>query len=51
MKLSELLQYNDIVIQCHNFPDADAVASGFGVYRYLRLNGKNPRFIYSGPKK
>lgn len=51
MKLNELLKYNDIIIQCHNFPDADAVASGFGVYRYLCLNGKNPRLVYSGPQK
>lgn len=51
MKLKDLLQYNDIIIQCHNFPDADAVASGFGVYRYLCLNGKKPRLIYSGPQK
>lgn len=51
MKLSDLLKYNDIVIQCHNFPDADAVASGFGVYRYLCLKGKKPRLIYSGPQK
>ena len=51
MKLNELLQYNDIVIQCHNFPDADAVASGYGVYRYLCINGKKPRLIYSGPQK
>ena len=26
MKLSELLSYQDIVIQCHDNPDADALA-------------------------
>lgn len=51
MQLNELLRYNDIVIQCHNFPDADAVAAGYGVYRYLCLNEKNPRLIYSGTGK
>lgn len=48
MKLSDLLQYDDIVIQCHDNPDADALASGFGVYQYLKQNGKNPRFVYGG---
>ena len=30
MKLKELLkpEYENIVIQCHNDPDADAIASG-----------------------
>ncbi len=51
MRLKELLGFKDIVIQCHNFPDADAVASGYGVYRYFCLNGITPRLIYSGPKK
>lgn len=48
MNLIELLDFNDIVIQCHDDPDADAVASGFGVYKYLLSRGKKPRFIYSG---
>lgn len=50
MELNELLEYNDIVIQCHNFPDPDTIASGFGVYRYLKSKGKNPRLVYSGDK-
>ncbi len=48
MKLSDLLQFDDIIVQCHDNPDADALASGFGVYEYLRMNGKNPRFVYGG---
>ncbi len=48
MKLSDLLQFDDIIVQCHDNPDADALASGFGVYEYLRINGKNPRFVYGG---
>lgn len=46
--LKELLQYNDIVIQCHDNPDADAIASAFGVYEYFREKGKKVRLIYSG---
>lgn len=48
MQLRELLQYDPIVIQCHDNPDADAIASGFGVYTYLKEQGKQVRFIYGG---
>lgn len=48
MKLSKLLQYNQIIIQCHDNPDADAIASGFGVYTYLKMHGKNVRLVYGG---
>lgn len=48
LKLSELLKYKNIVIQCHDNPDADALASGFALKWYLEMNGKRPRFIYSG---
>ncbi|MGN0617595.1 MAG: bifunctional oligoribonuclease/PAP phosphatase NrnA [Ruminiclostridium sp.] len=51
MELKSLLRFNDIVIQCHNYPDADTIASGFGVYRYLKDKGKNPRLVYSGDKQ
>ena len=51
MILKELLKFDDIVIQCHDFPDADTIASGFGIYCYLLHNGKNPRLIYSGRKR
>lgn len=48
MKLIDLLKFDDIIIQCHDNPDADAIASGFGLYQYFIINGKQPRFIYSG---
>ncbi len=51
MRLSDLLQFNDIVVQCHNNPDADAIASGFGVYTYLKNNDKNVHLVYGGPNK
>ena len=49
MKLSDLLTYRDIAIQCHNIPDADCLASGFGLYRYFEAMGRQPLFFYSGP--
>ena len=48
MKLSALLKYNSIVIQCHDNPDADAICSGYVLYRYFTRHGKKVRFIYSG---
>ena len=48
MRLNELLGFNDIAIQCHDFPDADTVASGYAVYKYLSLHGKTPLLFYSG---
>ena len=49
MRLSELLKAESIVIQCHDNPDADALASGYGVYAYLKAHGKeNVRLVYGG---
>jgi phosphoglycolate phosphatase len=47
-KLSQLLDYNNIVIQCHNHPDPDTISSAFGIYHYLLRKGKIARIIYSG---
>jgi len=46
--LSQLLDYDGIVIQCHDIPDADTIASAFAVYTYLNAHGKDARIIYSG---
>lgn len=51
MKLENLLNYNDIVIQCHDKPDADTIASGFALLKYLERNGKSPRLVYTGAQK
>lgn len=51
MRLNELLNYNDIVIQCHDNPDADAIASGFALYKYLSDNDKKVRLVYCGKNK
>ena len=48
MRLSELLKYDQIVIQCHDNPDADAIASGYGIYTYLKQHGKDVRLVYCG---
>lgn len=48
MELKELLPFDTIVVQCHDTPDADAVASGWAVYQYLQSHGKNVRLVYGG---
>lgn len=45
MKLSDLLTHDTIAIQCHNIPDADFLASGFGLYRYFEAAGKQSMFF------
>ena len=46
--LKELLNYDDIAVQCHDYPDADALASAYAIYLYLIENGKKARILYSG---
>lgn len=48
MKLAELEKYNQIVIQIHDNPDADAVGSGYAMYRYFQEKGKDVRLVYGG---
>ena len=48
LKLGTLLNDSSIVIQCHDTPDADAIASGFALYDYFSSLGKSVRLIYSG---
>lgn len=51
MKLSDLLIFNPIIVQCHDNPDADAIASGYALYSYFKDMGKDVSFIYSGRGK
>lgn len=48
MKLHDLLQYNNIYIQCHDNPDADALASAFGLYTYFKSKNINTYIVYGG---
>ncbi len=49
MKLSDLARYRNIVIQCHDNPDPDAVASGYALYRYFSTDpARSVRLVYSG---
>ncbi len=48
MKLQDLLPYENIVIQCHDDPDADAIASSYALSVWLTEQGKTPRTVYGG---
>lgn len=48
MRLSDLLRYNKIVIQCHDNPDPDTIASGYALYGYFKSKNKKVRLVYSG---
>lgn len=48
MVLANLEKYNQIVIQVHDNPDADAVGSGYAIYRYFLSKGKDVRLVYGG---
>ncbi len=48
MKLKDLDRFEQIVIQMHNDPDADAVGSGYALYRYFQSKGKSVRLVYGG---
>lgn len=48
LTLQELEQYNPITIQCHDNPDADAIASGYGLLCYFQSKGKDASLVYSG---
>jgi phosphoglycolate phosphatase len=46
--LSALKKYGGIVIQCHDNPDADGIASAFALYSYFLHKGKQARIVYGG---
>lgn len=51
MKLHSLEKYDNIVIQMHDNPDADAVGSGYALYDYFLSRNKKARLVYGGRAK
>lgn len=51
MMLEEITKYKKVTIQCHDNPDADAIASGFALYTYLKEAGIDVTLMYSGKMK
>lgn len=48
LNLKDLLNYESVVIQCHDNPDPDALACAFAAGRYLSENGVSSEIVYSG---
>lgn len=48
MKFSDLLEFKNITIQCHDNPDPDAIASAYGLYLYLKEHDIDASIIYGG---
>ncbi|MBO6133339.1 MAG: DHH family phosphoesterase [Lachnospiraceae bacterium] len=52
MILKKIAEHRYITIQCHDNPDADTIAAGFGLYMYFNaIGGHRVRLIYSGDFK
>ncbi len=51
MRLEELAEYDPITVQCHDNPDADAIAAGFGLCRYFESKGRRAQMVYGGRNK
>ncbi len=51
MRLHDLEKFQNITIQCHDNPDADALASGYGLYTYFQSKGIDTKLIYSGANR
>ncbi len=49
LKLTQLLAHDFVLIQCHNIPDADSIASGLALLRYFTAQGREARLVYAGP--
>lgn len=48
IRLAELLKGHKTYIQTHNFPDPDAVASAFGLQKFLQFHGVETTLCYDG---
>jgi phosphoglycolate phosphatase len=46
--IKTLLNYERVVLQCHDNPDPDAIASAFALYRFLEAGGVDALIVYSG---
>ena len=46
--LTKLLTYDYVVIQCHDNPDPDTIASAFALYKFLKQNNRDVQIVYSG---
>jgi len=48
MNLNQIKQFEKIVIQCHDNPDADSLACAYAISEYLKLSQRSTEIVYSG---
>ena len=48
LELVNMLKGHRVFIQTHNFPDPDAIASGFGLQHFLKVHGVESDICYDG---
>ena len=48
LNLASLPRFEHVAIQCHDNPDADAIASGFGLYCYFATRGIKTVLFHGG---
>lgn len=46
--LMRIRKHNQVYIQCHNVPDADAIGTAFALQKYLEANNTKATIIYGG---
>ena len=51
LSLTDFTKYKKIIIQCHDNPDADALASGFALQLFFKKQGMDVPFVYGGKNK
>ena len=48
MFIKDLTKYKNIIIQCHDIPDADTIGSAFAIQCYLKSHGIGTKLVYGG---
>ncbi|MDR1194796.1 MAG: DHH family phosphoesterase [Peptococcaceae bacterium] len=48
MDINQFAAYKNIVIQCHDIPDADTIGAGFALRRFLLSRGADAALVYGG---
>ena len=50
LQLQDLHTFSAVAIQCHDNPDADAIACAFALGRYFERRGTPVKLFYAGPR-
>jgi phosphoglycolate phosphatase len=48
LTLNTLPEHDSVILQCHDNPDADTIASAYALYRYFTSLGEPVKMVYGG---